>query len=528
MTRVRLLIIAVVLGAVAIPLAAGGPAVAAKKSPNTQAKQSWARLVADTKALPKSALKPKLRKQLLRTAKQGQRSWKKNPCKARSFARKFGRLTRGVRSRKLKGRSPGDGSPRGRLKADLATIDAALMELPRARACGGAKAAGVAEMRATMVESSERGLKMHVALPPAQFISHQVGDKDYVEMTMEGMGTGGDVGDPGLPTMTSHFAIPEGADVSVRVDKVQGYTLKGVDLYPRQKSPADGKKGDVPPAIADVPGAPQRSDFEEPPFKIDRKAYSTDAQFPHAPADGADLGAIRDLRVGGVDTAGGQYQPKSKALQVFTSVDVTVNFGGDNKGVFAKSDLLSPWNHAWIDDYSGLVNFQTAQDRLREIRPIFCGEELLIVTSQALRPAADTLKSQRQAQGYATRVVEVGGGAGQIGTTPAQIQSYIRSRLNSQCLLKPSYVILFGNTAHVPTFLAPCSPGGNPASCNIASDLAYSTNGVGSDLFADVQLGRLPAPDLASANALVQKLQTYSTTNPAPPGDDFTNHATVT
>ena len=36
---------------------------------------------------------------------------------------------------------------------------------------------------------------------------------------------------------------------------------------------------------------------------------------------------------------------------VFTSIDVTVNFGGDNKGTFARSDLLSPWNNAFIDDY---------------------------------------------------------------------------------------------------------------------------------------------------------------------------------
>ena len=528
MTRVRLLIIAVVIGVIAIPVVAAGPAVAAKKSPNTQAKQSWARLIRDTSSLPRSAVKKKVRKQLLRTAKQGQKSWKKNPCKARSFARKFGRLTRGVKARKLKGRSPGDGTNRGRLKADLATIDAALLQLPRARRCGGAKATGEAEMKTNVLESNEKTLKMHVELPAVQFVAHDVGGKDFLEMTMDGMGKTGDVGDPGLPVSTNQFAIPQGANVEVKFDNVKSYTLKGVDLYPTQPQPVDGKKGDVPLTIADVPGAPQRADFEEPPFKIDRKAYSSDATFPEAPVDGGAMGAMRDLLVGGVDTAGGQYQPKSKTLTVFTSIDVTVNFTGDNRGTFGKSDLLSPWNHAWIDDYNGLLNFDVAKARLDRFKPLFCGEELLIVTSSELRPAADTLKSQRQAQGYATRVVEVGAGPGQIGTTPAQIQSYIRSRLDGTCLLKPSYVILFGNTAHVPTFLVPCSPGGNPADCNIASDLDYSLNGVGTDLFADVQLGRLPAPSLDAANALVTKLQTYATTNPAPPGDDFLDHAAVT
>ena len=528
MRRSRLLTLALLI-AVAIPIAAAGPGSAATKSPSTQAKEAWSRLVNDTKALPKSAVDAKVRKQLLRTARQGQKSWRKSPCRARSFARRFKKQARKVKVRRLKDRSPAAGSARGRLNADIVTVDAALLGLPKAGRCGGAKATGRAEPKARVLESNEKTLKMQVELPPAQFVGHQVGGRDYTEMVMEGMGTGGDVGDPGLPAQTHNFGIPEGANVTVQVSNVKSYTLKGIDLYPRQKSPSDrGKVGDVPDRIADVPGAPSRAVFDEPPFKLDRKAYASNAKFPAAPADGGSLGAMRDVAVGGVDTAGGQYQPRSKTLEVFTSMDVTVNFGGDNKGTFAESNLLSPWNNGWLDEYKGLINFPAIVDRLRPIRTPFCGEELLIVTSSELRPAADTLKTQRQAQGYSTRVVEAGAGAGQIGTTPAQIQTYIRSRLNGGCLVKPSYVILFGNTAHVPTFLVPCSPGGNPADCDIASDLDYSTNGIGTDLFADVQLGRLPAPNLDAANALVAKLQTYATTNPAPPGDDFLNRAAVT
>ena len=65
------------------------------------------------------------------------------------------------------------------------------------------------------------------------------------------------------------------------------------------------------------------------------------------------------------------------------------------------------------------------------------------------------------------------------------------------------------------------------AECDVASDLPYSLN-FPSDLFADVMLGRIPAPDLASANAVVSKIVNYETAYPAPPGDDFYGHATVT
>jgi peptidase C25-like protein len=370
-----------------------------------------------------------------------------------------------------------------------------------------------------VLASTERQLKMRIQLPPPQFVSHLVGGKDFLEMAMEGMDVSGDIGKPGLPMRSTFFAIPEGANVDLDVSNVKGYTIPAVQLYPLQEQPVDQRPPTPKPPI---------DTFVEPPFEINGKAYNSNAKFPSAPVDGGALGAMRDIATGAVSAAGGQYQPKSNKLKVFTSIDVTVNFGGDNKGTFGGSDLLSPWNNAFVDDYATLVNFKTVRDRLRPFEPVFCGEELLIITSSELRPAANTLQAQRTAQGYVTSVREVGSGPGQIGTTPTQIQTFIRSRLNGGCLIRPSYVILFGNTAHVPTFLVPCSPGGNPDDCNIASDLDYSLNGIGSDLFADVQLGRLPAPNLDSANALVAKLNTYATTSPAPPGDDFFSHAAVT
>lgn len=123
-------------------------------------------------------------------------------------------------------------------------------------------------------------------------------------------------------------------------------------------------------------------------------------------------------------------------------------------------------------------------------------------------------------------MVLVGSGPGQIGDTLAQIQAYILGELNADCEVRPSYVILFGNTAHVPTWHVPCKEGGDVNECNIPSDLPYSLN-FPSDLFADVMLGRIPAPDLDSANAVVNKMVGYET---VPPSADpsFYSHVTVT
>ena len=498
------------------------PAVA-KKAPSAkkQANRAFTLLVKETRAIPKRSVKKRHRAALLKSAKRARKQARRRPCASIRTLRVYKRQLRRVRVRRNRdrNRTPTAGYPRGRLAARVVTLNAALLQSPKAKRCGGGRRSRVDEAKATVLASDEKQLKMRLQLPPPQFISHLVGGRDFLEMAMEGMDVSGDVGKPGLPMKSTLFAIPEGATVDVDVSRVRGYTIPGVELYPLQEQPVDQRPPTPKPAI---------DTFLEPPFEINGKSYNSNAQFPSSPVDGGPLGAMRDIATGAVSAAGGQYQPKSNKLEVFTSMDVTVNFGGDNRGTFGSSDLLSPWNNAFIDDYATLANFQIARDRLRPIRPLYCGEELLIITSSDLRPAANTLQAQRQAQGYVTSVREVGAGAGQIGTTPTQIQTFIRSRLNSGCLLRPSYVILFGNTAHVPTFLVPCSPGGNPADCNIASDLDYSTNGIGTDLFADVQLGRLPAPDIDSANALVTKLQTYATTSPAPPGDDFFGHATVT
>jgi hypothetical protein len=153
---------------------------------------------------------------------------------------------------------------------------------------------------------------------------------------------------------------------------------------------------------------------------------------------------------------------------------------------------------------------------------------MLVITSPALATAAESFRAGKVAQGISTSVRFVGSGPGQIGTTKEEIQAFIRNRLNGGCLIRPTYVVLLGNTAAVPTWLVPCGPGGDPDACNIASDLPYSLDGLSTDLFADVMLGRIPVTDAADADAVVNKILTYQTTPPAPPGDDFYDHATVT
>ena len=513
--------------ALAATVTVPGPAAA---SPASEVRQALTRLVTQTGQLPSSAAEQ--RRVLLDLARAANKQ-RGRPCNAFTLMKRYrAQLARLKRTHPPAGRSKPSGrrvrpvSTRGLLDAAAIAVDAALLSHPNARPCGGAKTAPAGDQpRVTLLESNERGLTMRVMLPQAHFAFRRFGNRDWTELVMEGMRPQEGVGMPGLPSIVQQFGIPTGADVSARVFNVSSYTLQGVSLLPQQEEPVDQAPAD---------DRPPEETFFDARFAIDSRAYRSRSAFPASLGGATPLGEMRDIRAGGAKTMGGQYRAREKRLRVITSVDVRIDFGGDNRGTFGDARLNDHFNATFQRLYdSAFVNWDTIRDRPGSLipNPVFCGEEVLIITSSTLRPAANTLRSQKEAEGYLTSIREMGAGAGQIGTTHTDVQSYIRSRVNSDCWLRPSYVILIGDTSHVPTWIVPCSPGGMLADCNdgagIASDLPHALKD-DTDVLADVALGRIPANTLDQANTVVGKIVGYETTAPAPAGDDFYRHFTTT
>jgi hypothetical protein len=523
---------ALLLAAVAMVLVPSGALAAKAPPPQKQVKRAFALLILDTRRAPKSAVKKRHRTKLLAVAKRARRQAnRRRPCKALKTLRAYNRGLRRVRKGRIPGDVPGLASFRGQLRADMLRVSGALLQHPRARRCGGAEPSKVTETDVRVLRSDENELRLRLRLPAPTFAAHQVGGREFQQMFMEGMGETGAVGDPGLPQTGEFYGVPQGADVDIDVTSSESYTLPNVQLYPHQEDPVDAP-------VADGPNAPDEALFENKPFEQDARAYRQDRNFPARAASGDAVGNVRDLRVGDVNVAGGQYNPATDELKVFTSIDVTVNFAGNNAGNFGgAADFLSPWNAHFQPSYDSMVlNYAAVRDHLIDVvRAPYCGNDMLIITSPELQPAANAYRAARQAAGFSPRVVLTGAGAGRAGTTNTEIAAFIEERLTDDaCLVHPEFVILFGNTAHVPTFLVPCSDGGefqpdpdDPSTyCDIASDLPYSL--VGADPFADVMLGRIPAANLDAANAVVTKLTTYQTTPPAPDGDPFYRRSTVT
>jgi hypothetical protein len=129
----------------------------------------------------------------------------------------------------------------------------------------------------------------------------------------------------------------------------------------------------------------------------------------------------------------------------------------------------------------------------------------MVITDTALDPDAEAFAADRTAHGVSSRVFVVDGPAG-IGPSPIAIRNKIAQEVESQCVTRPSFVTLFGNTRAVPTWELSL-PGAN-AENPIASDQPYGMihqapaidAGIYTDLRTDVLVGRMPADE----NVLLQ------------------------
>lgn len=484
---------ATIVGLGVLTLAVTGlPAGQATAATPTTPSSALRVLVKQTNALPRTATTKARRARLVRTARHARRIAAKRPCLAvrdldafrrtlRTTRTKKGRRFR-VANRRLAGLGPAS-----------TTASRLLLNLRRTKRCGGAVTQPkVADTTARVLRSDAGGMRVRVDLPPVRFAARSGGGKVWTQISLPDTDAPGRPGTPAIPVTSSTLAVPEGAKLEVDTSKSTSYEMEGVDLFPVQP--------DVVDAVSKAPNF-LRGPFAARPFTFSPAAYRRKGLVPRVPADGEILGRSRDLRIGAIQIPAARYDPRRRVLRVLTSVEVKVTFEGGSHTF--SDELASPWERPQQRVAAALINRDVIGKRLDfEIRR--CGMEMLVITNPATRPAADQFSAARNAAGIRTHVVETGSGSGQIGTAPAQIQSYIRARLTSIRCIRPSYVTILGDDDLVPTF-----PGVN----SIPSDLPYSLRD-NADELPDVAVGRILGNDQAAVGTAVTKIVGYETTAP--------------
>jgi hypothetical protein len=364
----------------------------------------------------------------------------------------------------------------------------------------------------SVTDSSADGFTAHVELPRPVFVPFTGGGRAFTAFRMQGMGTFprqdavAELGQPGVPGIDIPFALPCCTTTfTADVVAVRAVAYDGVDIAPAQPDPSDDGAFGRP----DGTGSPEEN-FFVPPFVMDDRAYMRNASFPSAPAMAGQTGVLRELQVGSVRLFGGQFNPVRHHLDVFRSVDVRVRFGR-NEGSFGPSSITGVWDISWRRMYEDLiVNWGTVLDHLLPFRELFCGEELLILSTPALEPAANQLANFRNnTSGIVTKVFTVGAEA-DIANFRENIRAFVRGELSSDCSIRPSYLLLMGDHPELVASRDDTVWG------TVGNDLYYALAD-DTDILPDIAVGRIPAQTLDEATRVVNKVIAYETTPPSDP-----------
>jgi len=495
---------------VLVCLGLSGQALAKKSTKTVNASPTLRALVNQTRGLPTAAAPRSRKAQLLRAARQAARVARRRPCKAVADLAIYRRL---LRATKIRGSVHGR-RLKARMRLRLAQLAPAslkasrkLLSDKRTKRCGGGVVPSkLKTARTTVLSSDANGMRLRIQLPTLAFSAQTGGGRSWTQLSLPNTEAPGADGEPGIPVVSSTFGVPDGARVEVDPGKSESYTIDGVDVFPKQPDVVDLGSNDPKPNFLKPP-------FASKPFTIDRAAYREDGLVPPAPADGQILGQARDVTIGGLQIPAAQYDAADHRLKVLNTVDVRVTFEGGPKTF--SDELNSPWERSQRGLVASLINSGIVRSKLDFVLRR-CGEEMLVITNPATRAAADQFAIGKRAQGWRTNVFETGGGAGQIGTTAAQIQMFIRGRLTALLCIHPSYITIIGDDDLVPTFTD--GPSGIP------SDLRYALK-TDADELPDVAIGRIIGNDQTAVANAVTKILGYETT--APTGNGMLRKALV-
>jgi hypothetical protein len=354
-------------------------------------------------------------------------------------------------------------------------------------------------------------------LPAAQLVNVKGPDDiEYVQFILPGVDPYGNTpGLPDVPITRRMIGVPRGAAVKLvglQVTPGDEYT---VDLWPAQPSSVDARMaqegdGELPPET-----------FEDAPFEKNADAYNADQLYPPEIVSIQPIGQLRDLDVVQINVAGGQYNPKTKLLQIFKSVEFELAFEGGEGGFLPRATVDNPFERSYDALYAQMLNHVAIYNHQIGgiISPPSClGYEYLIITHPDFRPAADALRNWKVSRGLSTRVSETGAGAGQAGTTAAAIRNTILSYYNN-CLVRPSYVLLLGDAEFVPTFYRNTLYGDSAG-----TDLDYALMN-NADIMPDLAYGRIPVDTLIDAQRVIDKIINYENLPPFSPA--FYSNVTI-
>ena len=308
--------------------------------------------------------------------------------------------------------------------------------------------------------------------------SIQLEDNTYQSITPlapdpELFGDTGEEGMPELPIYAHMVGIPDRSGVSLEVLSASYEILDGYDIKPVQTPAVEGSS-------------------EILPFVKNEKFYRTDAFYPADVVRLGEPGIFRDLRMIQIIISPVQYNPVTKQLRVYTSIDYNLVYEGiDDRNVkIRRSNKIA---ESYLPLYRAIV--PNADELLAGYEPVRGG--YLIITPDAFADTIAVLGRWKHLKGYDV-VIATASEVDPDGSSPNMydVKNYIQNAYDNWDV-PPEYVCIVGDkdgTYYIPDY---------PYS-GYASDHPYSLVD-GNDIHSDIMVSRMSVRSLAELRVAMIK-----------------------
>lgn len=371
------------------------------------------------------------------------------------------------------------------------------------------------EPRVDILDSDNARFHLTLAFGAPQVQTLVAGSELWTSVKVPGMDDGGIAnGGPGVPAFRQLIGVPRGATASLSFARPLVSEVIRMNLYPYQplhdemSTEIDSFPEELPPPEL----------YHAQPFFKDERLYALSLPLPPDVCRLRPVGSSRDLQMTLLECSAGTYIPSVDALVLYGGVEVQVAFSGGS-GFFLTQASRNPFESGPGVNTGAVLN-RAVLDRFVEAdsRPRFCaGEELLILTHPRYHAPALALQTWKIAKGIPTSVFDVNDGAGPGPDTKEAIDAFIDDRYNN-CLVRPSYVLLFGDSDDIPTWVMQRLI--KPAGTMLATDFPYgkvNTDPMANEPLPDLAVGRIPVDSEAEAQTVVDKIVHYESDPPFTP-----------
>ncbi len=347
-----------------------------------------------------------------------------------------------------------------------------------------------------VLESAPEYTIIRFMIPRADTGTVVIGGTEYRHFKVPGMARGAEPGQPAVNAFNFLLHAGKGR-IDWTVIERKSVLLKDFRLVP------------------EIEPQPDKMGFNPTPPKPDPSIYESDNQFPETPVHDVLTAIIRGAEVRRVKVLPIIYYPDREELEVV--YDLTIRFEHPTPAII--EERISS------DTYIDLLrNILVNPDILRTGRGFrspdpesSTGAEYLIITTQAMSSAAQTLAHWKNRCGIDTEVRTTD----ETGSTASAIRSYVQNAYDTWSPA-PEYLLIIGDAEDVPTNYT--SDDHPYHGTHIGTDLYYVTTD-GGDYYPEIFYGRLLVQSLTQANIAVNRIINYEKVS-FDLGSDFYNHAT--